>query len=90
MSGATPVETVETNPTPAVFVLLELLFYVGNRRGSVAFYDDHVEFDGETLDYADVSAAVHGQSFAHGLFDTADGLGDIDAGGGFDGGGGAA
>ena len=46
MSGATPVETVETNPTPAVFVLLELLFYVGNRRGSVAFYDDHVEFDG--------------------------------------------
>jgi uncharacterized membrane protein YgcG len=55
-----------------VFVLVEALFYVGNRRGPVTFYRDRVAFHGDTLAYDDVSAAVRQGSFSQGLFGTTD------------------
>lgn len=55
----------------AIFFLLEVLLYLTSRAGPVEFYRDHVEFDGETVDYDDVSTAVRSQSLAQRLFGTA-------------------
>lgn len=55
-----------------VFVLVEALFYVGNRRGPVTFYRDRVAFHGDTLAYEDVSAAVRKDAFSQQLFGTTD------------------
>lgn len=56
----------------AVFLLLEALFYVGNRRGAVRFHRDRVRFDDDAVAYDDVSAAVRMDGFSRGLFGTAD------------------
>ncbi|WP_424017917.1 hypothetical protein ACOZ4N_18910 [Halorientalis pallida] len=55
-----------------VFLLLEALFYVGNRRGAATFYRDRVRFNDDAVAYDDVSAAVRMDSLSRGLFGTAD------------------
>jgi hypothetical protein len=79
VAGPTVASTVGLGPqvgtlvtAVVAFVLVEGLFYVGNRRGPVTFYRDRVAFHGDTLSYEDVSSAVRKDTLSQGLFGTTD------------------